>query len=256
MRSLLRQLRFRSECLLSPRLRGIYESEPDRAILEEFRWKIAAGPFAGMRYISNSCGSTLAPKIIGCYERELHHVIEDVIAGGYDRIIDLGCAEGYYAVGLAWRTGVPVTAFDNHPDARRHLEELAELNSARDLIDIEASCGWEDFATFQDEKVFLICDIEGAEGDLLDPEQAPALLDFDLLVEVHDGPQSSHLHDLLVERFRNTHSIESIDYTGRDQADAGAASWVRSPKFRLAAVDEKRCLGLKWLVMRKEDKRA
>ena len=107
MRALLRQLRFRSEWILSPRLRSIYQAEPDRAVLEELKWKVAAGPFAGMRYITRSCGSKLAPKVIGCYERELHPAIENAIRGDYQRIIDIGCAEGYYAVGLAWRKSSP-----------------------------------------------------------------------------------------------------------------------------------------------------
>ena len=44
---MLRQIRFRSEWLLSPRLRSIYLAEPDRAVLEELGWTIAAGPSPG-----------------------------------------------------------------------------------------------------------------------------------------------------------------------------------------------------------------
>ena len=133
MRDLLRQLKFRSEWMLSSRVREIYSAEPDRAVLEELKWKIAAGPFAGMRYITRSCGSKLAPKLIGCYERELHPAIEQIIAGNYQRIIDIGCAEGYYAVGLAWKTNLPVVAFDTNPDAHTYVKELAELNKVTEL---------------------------------------------------------------------------------------------------------------------------
>ena len=250
MRTLLRQLRFRSEWILSPRLRGIYQAEPDRAVLEELRWRVAAGPFAGMRYITRSCGSKLAPKVIGCYERELHAALEGVISGNYDRIIDVGCAEGYYAVGLSWRKRIPVVAFDSDPEARSCLAELAELNGVSELIDARSHCDAAALDEFAGQRIFLICDIEGAEGELLDPQKSPALLGFDLLVEVHDGPESTRLHDLLVARFENSHSIETIQFEGRDEGDASALSWIKTNQFRQAAVDEKRQLGLEWLLIK------
>ena len=43
------------------------------------------------------------PLLAGSYEAELHDVLEDVIVERPSRIIDVGCAEGYYAVGLAMR---------------------------------------------------------------------------------------------------------------------------------------------------------
>ena len=252
MRALLRQLRFRSEWMLSPRLRNIYRSEPDRAVLEELDWTISAGPFRGMRYITHSCGSALAPKVIGCYERELHPAIEQIIAGDYERIIDVGCAEGYYAAGLAWRKRVPVVAFDTSPGARQLAGELASLNGVGELVEIREHCTPADLQQLAGRRTFLICDIEGAEGELLDPGQSPALLDFDLLVEIHDGPDSNHLQDLLTERFAPTHTIETIGYEGRSEADAGEVSWVKGPRFRLAAVDEKRERGLTWLFMTRD----
>ena len=62
------------------------------------------GPFAGMRYpgVQSVC-STIVPKLIGCYEKELHSVIELICSQQYNSVVDIGCAEGYYAVGLAMR---------------------------------------------------------------------------------------------------------------------------------------------------------
>ena len=142
-----------------------------------------------MSYITRSCGSALAPKVIGSYERELHAAVDGVIAGDYERIIDVGCAEGYYAVGLAWRKRIPVVAYDSSAEARACLAELAGLNGVSSLIDGRETCDTEELESFSGQRVFLICDIEGAEGQLLDPTRAPALLGFDLLVEVHDGPR-------------------------------------------------------------------
>jgi hypothetical protein len=54
-----------------------------------------------MAYIPQAVGSALIPKLLGCYEAELHGVIACALNTTYDTIIDIGCAEGYYAVGLA-----------------------------------------------------------------------------------------------------------------------------------------------------------
>ena len=86
---------------------------------------------------------------------------------------------------------------------------------------------------------------------MLDPEPSPALRGFDLLVEIHDGPDSTRLRDLLSSRFEPTHTIETIPFEGRDEGDAGVLNWIKTNQFRLAAVDEKRQLGLEWLLIKR-----
>ena len=74
---------------------------------------VAAGPFAGMRYVRGAVGSVLPPKLLGLYERELHTAIARIVAAAPDEVVDAGAAEGYYAVGLA--RALPrcrVTAFE------------------------------------------------------------------------------------------------------------------------------------------------
>ena len=56
----------------------------------------------------------------------------------------------------------------------------------------------------------MLCDIEGAEGTLLDPSLAPALAGSDLLVEVHEGMRPGLLATL-TERFAATHRVTRID---------------------------------------------
>ena len=68
---------------------------------------VQQGPFRGLQYIDNSVGSTLPPKLMGTYERELIWVIDEMISTEPDIIIDIGAAEGYYAVGLAMLYQMP-----------------------------------------------------------------------------------------------------------------------------------------------------
>jgi hypothetical protein len=41
------------------------------------------------------------PKLLGCYEQELHPALNRAIDTDYGVILNIGCAEGYYPVGLA-----------------------------------------------------------------------------------------------------------------------------------------------------------
>jgi hypothetical protein len=48
-----------------------------------------------------------APKFLGTYERELYSVIERAIELAPRYVLNIGCAEGFYAVGLALRLQMP-----------------------------------------------------------------------------------------------------------------------------------------------------
>ena len=65
--------------------------------------RVQTGLFRGMTCIADADEGCLVPKLLGCYEEELSASLEELIARGYDRVIDVGCASGYYVVGLAMR---------------------------------------------------------------------------------------------------------------------------------------------------------
>lgn len=56
----------------------------------------------------------------------------------------------------------------------------------------------------------MICDIEGAECELLDPDKAPGLLQADILVESHECNDAS-LTETLQQRFASAHDTERFD---------------------------------------------
>src|SRR5262249_14170280 len=62
---------------------------------------IRGGPFAGMDYVTEATEGALIPRLLGTYESELHPYILAFARMGPEAVIDVGSAEGYYAVGLA-----------------------------------------------------------------------------------------------------------------------------------------------------------
>lgn len=173
--------------------------------------RVQAGPFAGMDFIERSAEGCHIPKLLGCYEEELHPFLSELPVAGYETVLNIGCAEGYYAVGIRrLLPSTPVLAFDIDPNARAACKSLAEKNQVS--LEIGGEFSIEDFARYPG-KVLVWCDIEGAEADLLDPVKAPALAGMDLVVELHPI-SSGHTAQVIPQRFAATHDIQVLHARG------------------------------------------
>ena len=173
--------------------------------------RVPAGPFRGMLYSVNASEGGRAPRLLGAYEASLHPVIETVIARSYAQVLDIGCAEGFYAVGLARR--MPETlvhARDSDPSARALCAALAGANGVADRVILGAEVAHADLTRCAAARTFVLCDIEGAEAALLDPAAAPDLVQADILVEVHEALHPGLLATL-TQRFAPTHHVTRID---------------------------------------------
>lgn len=210
------------------------------AVVGRQRPVVRAGPFAGMSYTDEVAEGSYLPKLLGCYEAEIQPIVASFPARGYEVVINVGCAEGYYAVGLARMLGVEVHAVDIDPRARRLCLEMAERNGVADRVQIGEGLEPEDFEAIAGRRVLVVCDIEGAEADLLDPQRSAALRHMDLLVEVHEA-FAPGVTGVLRERFAPSHRVESVpfgtvargphaDLSRREHLDQLLASW----EWRLA----------------------
>jgi len=170
------------------------------------------GPFKGMRYPAKSAiGSALFPKILGSYERELHPALERVCLNEYSEVINIGCAEGYYAVGLAMRIkGVKVFAYDTNSEAIDLCKKMAQMNNVAERLITGSFC---DAKTLQlipfTRKTLIISDCEGFEKYLFTKTTVLFLTHHDLLIEVHDFIDIE-ISSMIRKRFQNTHSITAI----------------------------------------------
>ena len=232
------------------RFRGV----PDRAqFAAEFAGHagtlVRRGPFTGMHFFERIPGSTsLVPVLLGIYEQELQPAIEQEIARGPGLVVDIGSAEGYYAVGLARRLpGSRVVAFDTDAAARYMCRRLARLNGVSSRVEVCGECDTGYLSTLVPDTL-VVSDCEGAEQDLLDPDRAPALKGVTMIVEVHDSV-GSDISDALKARFASSHDIEEIQAGARDpSAYPELDSYSASDAAR--AVSEARPGHMAWLVLR------
>jgi hypothetical protein len=177
---------------------------------------VQTGPFAGMRYVRQSPGSLLPPKLLGCYEAELHGVIARVARHGYATVLNVGCGEGYYAVGLArLLPAARVHAFDPDPTAQALCRQLAALNGVAERMRVAGACGHAELRELARPRTLVFCDCEGGEAALLDPAAVPGLADCDLVVELHDF-LDPHTSRRFTERFVGSHEVALIESGGRD----------------------------------------
>jgi hypothetical protein len=107
-----------------------------------------------------------------------------------------------------------IYAYDINDLARERCAAIARLNGVDDRVTIGGLFSPEDFAAFEDQRVLVICDIEGGEYALLDPTLAPALAGFDLIVETHPLGQKSTFD--FARRFLKTHEIQIIQPVAGD----------------------------------------
>jgi precorrin-6B methylase 2 len=210
--------------------------------------RILGGPFAGMEYVSQATEGALIPRLLGTYESELHPHLAALVGAGLDCVIDVGCAEGYYAVGLArMAPGVTVHAYDIAENARRACAELAAKNDVSGQVIIGGEFAPDGFEAFAGRRVLVLVDTEGAEVDILQPALSPALAGMNIIVETHDLYRPGAMATM-IERFSPTHDIVRVDQQPKTFA---MPDWLQAlPHLdQLLAVWEWRARPTPWLVM-------
>lgn len=206
------------------------------------------GPFQGMDYVSRATEGALIPRLIGTYESELHPHLARFAAAGLDAVIDVGCAEGYYAVGLArMMPAVTVYAYDIDEQARLACLELAMKNGVTDRVIVGGEFPPDGFEAFAGRRVLVMVDAEGAEVDILQPALSPALAGMSLIVETHDLFRRGAMA-ALIERFSPTHEVVRVD---QQPKTFEMPPWLQELAHldQLLAVWEWRARPTPWLVM-------
>jgi hypothetical protein len=216
---------------------------------------VIAGPFKGMSLpLSGVSKRLLSSYILGSAELELRCIIERLIARRYSTIVNIGAADGYYAVGLARRLPEGhIVAFEAISELHSVIERAARANGVADRVCIRGHCDVEDLReelVKARAPVLIFSDIEGFETRLLDLKLVPELRLVDLLIETHDAlvPRCT---ETILTRFRETHRIERVIARPRTVADFPEHFLPLLPKlFPQLAVDlmDERRLGVQqWL---------
>jgi hypothetical protein len=209
------------------------------------------GPFEGMRYLEGleTTSGDLVAKLAGTYEAELQGVVADWIAAGHPHVVDVGSAEGYYAVGFAYAMGqTTVHAYDVDPLAREHCATMATLNGVQERVVMGEMCTPATLAGLPEDGVALLADCEGYERVLLDPDAAPRLCGWSILVELHEflDPEITRT---IVSRFEATHEVEILEEARHDGVAVPELEFLDDATRRLL-LSERRPAQMRWASLR------
>jgi len=179
-----------------------------------FGTKVLAGPFSGMEIplVTEWDDGNFGTKLFGTYEHELRSALMHAIWRRPQVVVNVGCGEGYYAIGLARLVpGAQVYAFDISDSARSVCKEYGTLNEVNNLFIYKGVKTPGELAlseTCFGHRLYVV-DIEGDEMEILDPEQCPALKHSDIIVECHDFLRAN-ASSIIADRFYATHDVALV----------------------------------------------
>lgn len=216
--------------------------------------RVLAGPFAGMTMATDArfrLWGAAAARLAGTYEEELFAALEARIAARPGLVIDIGAAEGYYAVGMSRRLPASrIVAFEIDPRGRALCRRNARLNGVGNLVvrgRVTPPVLQRLLRGVADGLV--ICDCEGYEMTIIDPVPVPALRSCALVVELHELDVPG-VTAAVTGRFRATHEVELVDAVPRSPAARPQLAHLCEDEIR-RVIDEGR-LGeppMQWAVM-------
>ena len=212
--------------------------------------RVEAGPFAGMRLRGPLAAVDAAPaKLLGSYELEIGHVFAAAAADRVTTFVDVGCADGYYAVGMAFASPTTHTyAFDIAKSAQRVCRALAEQNGVADRVHIGARCDADALRRLPLDGSLVLVDIEGAEVDFLDAEVVAYCRRATIVVEVHEDVVPN-AEEVLTARFESTHVVERVAQAPREPTSTGRLASLTGEEVALA-LSEHRDSRQGWVVFR------
>jgi hypothetical protein len=233
---------------------------------------VQSGPFAGMKYPPGSKFwiSCRFEKVIGCYEWELHSSLECLLQEkSYTSVINAGAAEGSYAVGLGLRSPqARVYAFEASAERRADIQELAQLNGIAGRLAVLEWCDPAALRKIDPGKTpLVVCDVDGYEEVLMDPEQVPWLRHADIVLEVHEflgralsekeraAFERKHdflrrdMGDIIRARFSSTHHIEEYFVSSVPYEKFPVLLNLTMPEIQAMTDSDRACIH-PWFVMK------
>jgi len=212
-------------------------NEVNRLLLDSLNTnKVQFGPFRGMQLLKDSVWDpqAIGLKLLGLYEYELHSTFFKAIERQPKTIVNVGCAEGYYAIGMALALlNSKVYAVDIDKQSLVLCREAIKLNQVTDRVRIPNS---EKF--IPKNPSLMIVDCESCEDKLFAvPEK---YTNSDLIIECHEL-EIPGITLALEARFKDSHDIEVIN----PLEDFKFTFTINNVELFL---QENRWGGIKWLV--------
>ena len=181
--------------------------------------KVESGPFVGLKLCSSGSWGGHEARLAGTYERELASLVESIPVLGINHILDVGCADGYYTCGFAFKySTVSVTAYDLSRRARWCTYSALLSNKLLDRVSIKTFFDVKNYQSRLDQRELLFLDCEGFESEIITSKTVDKFINSAILVECHDFviPNITASLSLILEDSHDLQFIQSRDRTIND----------------------------------------
>jgi lipopolysaccharide biosynthesis glycosyltransferase len=194
-----------------------------KKISSELDWTVKYGPFKGLKLSQQTWWSRASRGLMfmGIYEQEVLQRLS-ALPATYDKFIDVGAADGYYAVGsVVSGQFKKCFAYEVSEKGQEAVRRNATLNDVQSKVTVHGLANGESIKAVvgdSSSEFVVLVDIEGAEFDFLTVEMFKTLENSVIIVENHefffkDGVKK---REALLERAEKTHYIESFKTGARD----------------------------------------
>lgn len=246
-----KHIRVRRESGLEAEFKKLVQTIADELTVQE-------GLFAGLRYPqAKAQGSALIPKLLGSYENELHPFFRELPLQQYQVVVDVGCAEGFYLIGLGRLIpDIPLIGIDTDPEALRLVEKMAAVNQVKpERLQLQQQFCRENLGTTLPKRSLLICDCEGFEATVFSKDNLWLWRDSDLLIECHDFI-IPNITEKLAGRLKTSHSVTIVKSVDADEKISIPSSEIfrrARPEHRRRLVHECRPNQMYWIVAKQRE---
>jgi hypothetical protein len=235
----------------------VYRKRVARRLYDQSSKAVERGPFKGMKLIafSHISSAPLALKLFGLYEQEVVAFLTSL--KDRDTLINLGAGDGYYSVGLIRAAIVKrALSFEIDEKGRRAIADNAAQNGVAGSVSIFGAADAGLLDTLKAEGVdpasaILLCDIEGAEFDVIDDALVAALQGAAFAIELHDFrfADGARRLEALTARLSKTHDVEIVKAGPADWSGIAELEALHDNARALVTSDGRKKLGL-WLFAR------
>lgn len=217
---------------------------------------VAHGPFKGLILPRQSWWGEKdrAAMLLGLYEKEVLDLIAD-LAPSYTSFVNIGAADGYYAVGAVKAGLFPeAIAYELSAHGQQVIAANATNNGVRDKIHIRGAAAdgfWKASGAPVSGESLVLMDVEGAEFDILTPDFFAHFNRSTIIVELHpflvsNGPR--RLEQIIADA--QAHFTTEVIATGARDLSPFAELRHYEDNDRWIVASEGRLEIGEWLVLR------
>lgn len=192
---------------------------------KQLGWVVKYGPFKGLHLSEKTWWSrpSRAAMLLGIYEKEILDLLMS-IPEKYDTLIDIGAADGYYAVGaiVSGKFSNSI-CYEISEKGQNAILDNGKLNNCEKQLQIFGAADSDFHKSISKNKLsksVLLVDIEGAEFKFLTEDLFRAFQNSIIIVELHEWKldNGDMLVELLEKRSSATHKITPLTMGSRDMS--------------------------------------